>query len=126
MELYHNICNSLPQQVDINRQNIAKLYNTVISNHVVASLSPNKWVEYHNEGNNGVKYVQQIEIYDITDMGLPIIVPLSRDEYSYDLFRFINFIESKNGLVNVYARAPIPGYVDVKIYYSKSIKEMVE
>lgn len=118
-EIYHNDCNSLPQQVEINRDNIIKLHHQTFSNHVVATLMPNKWEPYHNVGNNGIKYVQRVEIYDITDSGIPILSPLSRDSYDYTDYSNIVFIESGNGYVDIFSQIPILGNVDVIINYSK-------
>lgn len=118
-EIYHNDCNSLPQQVEINRDNIIKLHHQTFSNHVVATLMPNKWEPYHNVGNNGIKYVHRVEIYDITDTGIPILSPLSRDSYDYTDYSNIVFIESGNGYVEIYSQVPLSSNVDVIIYYTK-------
>lgn len=112
---------SLPQQVEQNRQDIQELIKKCKMKYIVATLQASMWEYYSNIGNNGHKWKYQVACDDVNDGSLVIITPLSPDDYSYDGFSYLSFIESGNKTINIYAISKPPVNIDVKIYIKEEL-----
>ncbi len=118
MITYHSTCNSLPQQVEINKNRIERLLKNELSNHIVTTLTPVRWEHYESEVN-GSLYKQYVTIDDITDKGLVLVVPLNVDTTKLSEFSNIVSVDSDNGKICIYSNMVMLENIDVKIYYSK-------
>lgn len=118
MITYHSTCNSLPQQVEINKNRIEILLKNQLSNHIVTTLTPGRW-QHHESEVNGSLYKQYVNIDDITEKGLVLVVPLNVDTTKLSEFSNIVSVESDNGKICIFSNMVMLENIDVKIYYSK-------
>lgn len=117
---YHSDCNSLPQQVAINKNKIEILFKNQLCNHIVTTLTPSRWELYESEAN-GSLYKQYVSIDDVTENGLVLVVPLNVDTTVLSEFSNIVSVDSENGKICVYCNMITEQNIDVKIYYSKGV-----
>lgn len=123
MDVFYNNCFSLPQQVNINKENIERLEKSSFSNVYKVTLLHDNWRERETT-LNGILYYNTVDVPNMTETTIAIVTPRTFNDTNLPIFARIIGINTLNGKADIYSSTPLDSDIDIEIKYNIISKEV--